>query len=235
MSQPAVEVTGITHRYNTASQRPILNDLSLSLAAGETLALVGASGSGKSTLLNLIGGLEPVQEGYVRVFNETLHDANNALRTELRRSIIGFVYQAFNLIPTLSVVDNIRLPLALAGVHKTEQDKRINRLLDTVGLTDKKNAFPDVLSGGEQQRVAIARAVVHQPALLLADEPTGNLDASTGQQVLNLLQSLVAEHNTTLLMVTHSLKVANCADRILAMNDGQLVEMNDNTDSINTW
>ena len=234
MSQFAVDVIGLTHRYNDVSSRPILEDLTLTIEQGETLALVGASGSGKSTLLNVVGGLEPVQTGTVKVFNENLHTANDSIRTKLRRNTIGFVYQSFNLIPTLSVVDNIRLPLALSGLPKGEQNKRIDELLGTVGLTHQKNAFPDALSGGEQQRVAIARAVVHQPPLLLADEPTGNLDATTGQQVMTLLQALVAEHNTTLLMVTHSHKVAGCADRILAMNDGRLIAP-DKNGSTNTW
>ena len=230
----AVDVCGLTHRYNEASSRAILEDLSLSLVQGETLALVGASGSGKSTLLNVIGGLEPVQKGTVTVFDTPLHTATEASRTSLRRNTIGFVYQAFNLIPTLSVADNIRLPLALAGTPKSEQQTRIDKALSTVGLATRQDAFPDALSGGEQQRVAIARAVIHQPPLLLADEPTGNLDATTGQQVMALLRTLVAEHNTTLLMVTHSHQVANCADRVLAMNDGKLTELREK-DSENTW
>ena len=234
MTHFAVDVTGLTHRYNEAASRPILENLNLTLNEGETLALVGASGSGKSTLLNVIGGLEPVQSGSVRVFNETLHSANDKIRTALRRNTIGFVYQAFNLIPTLSVLDNVRLPLALAGVLKSEQNERIDKVLNTVGLADRQNAYPDALSGGEQQRVAIARAVIHRPPLLLADEPTGNLDATTGQQVMTLLQTLVAEHNTTLLMVTHSHTVAQCADRVMAMEDGQLIEHRANN-SANTW
>lgn len=234
MTHFAVDVSGLSHRYDKASSRPILEDLTLTINKGETLALVGASGSGKSTLLNVVGGLEPVQTGIVKVFDESLHTANDTTRTMLRRNTIGFVYQAFNLIPTLSVVDNVRLPLALAGVSKNEQDERIDKLLNTIGLAHRQHAFPDALSGGEQQRVAIARAVIHQPPLLLADEPTGNLDATTGQQVMALLQALVAEHNTTLLMVTHSHTVAECADRVLTMNDGRLVEHR-NIDSTNTW
>lgn len=228
-------MTGLTHHYDTTSAHPILNDLSLNLEEGQTLALIGASGSGKSTLLNIIGGLEPVQHGSVQVFNESLHLANDAIRTSLRRNTIGFVYQAFNLIPTLSVTDNIKLPLALGGVARNEQKKRIDQLLEKVGLSHRSQAFPDTLSGGEQQRVAIARAVVHQPALLLADEPTGNLDAKTGQQVMSLLHDLVAEHNTTLLMVTHSSTVASYADRVMTMNDGVLNENSEHTTSANTW
>ena len=234
MSDYAIDVAGLSHRYNADSSPPILDNLTLTLTKGETLALVGASGSGKSTLLNVVGGLEPVQTGTVNVFNEPLHTASDITRTQLRRHTIGFVYQAFNLIPTLSVIDNIRLPLALANVPKTEQLTRINEVVETIGLAHRQDAFPDALSGGEQQRVAIARAVIHRPPLLLADEPTGNLDATTGQQVMSLLQALVAEHTTSLLMVTHSHKVAECADRVLAMTDGQLVTHPKN-DSSSTW
>jgi len=230
----AVRVTELTHRYDKASAHPILNKLSLELATGKTLALVGASGSGKSTLLNVIGGLEPAQSGTVSVFGESLNSANEAMRTKLRRTTLGFVYQAFNLIPTLSVADNVRLPLALAGVKRSMQNQRIDTLLGTVGLTHRASAFPDALSGGEQQRVAIARAVVHNPKLLLADEPTGNLDAKTGQTVMDLLQTLVADNNTTLLMVTHSNAVAKVCDRVLAMKDGQLIEPSDD-ESFSTW
>jgi putative ABC transport system ATP-binding protein len=229
-----VSVTGLGHRYDKTAEHPILSDLHLTVASGETVALVGSSGSGKSTLLNLIGGLEPIQSGQVRVFDEDLHQADEAARTQLRRSTLGFIYQSFNLIPTLSVEDNVRLPLALAGVGRHEQQQRVSALLETVGLAHRQKAFPDALSGGEQQRVAIARAVVHRPPLLLADEPTGNLDAKTGQQVLTLMQSLVAEHNTTLLMVTHSHQVAQSADRVLAMIDGQLLAPDANQAS-NVW
>lgn len=234
MSPAAVSVTGLGHRYDKTAERPILSDLHLTVANGETVALVGSSGSGKSTLLNLIGGLEPIQSGQVRVFDEDLHKADEAARTQLRRSTLGFIYQSFNLIPTLSVEDNVRLPLALAGVGRQEQQQRVSALLETVGLAHRQKAFPDALSGGEQQRVAIARAVVHRPPLLLADEPTGNLDAKTGLQVLTLMQSLVAEHNTTLLMVTHSHQVAQSADRVLAMIDGQLLAPDTNQAS-NVW
>jgi len=230
----AVFVSELTHQYDGASAHPILNKLSLELETGKTLALVGASGSGKSTLLNVIGGLEPVQSGSVSVFGESLNTASESVRTKLRRTTLGFVYQAFNLIPTLSVIDNVRLPLALAGIQRSVQNERIDKLLNTIGLTHRAEAYPDALSGGEQQRVAIARAVVHEPQLLLADEPTGNLDAKTGQQVTDLLQQLVAEHNTTLLMVTHSNTVASLCDRVLTIHDGQLIE-SDVKESSSTW
>ncbi len=235
MAHLAVDVTGLTHHYNTTSTQPILKDLSLTLDKGQTLALIGASGSGKSTLLNIIGGLEPVQQGSVSVFSKPLQSADDAALTQLRRNTIGIVYQSFNLIPTLSVTDNIKLPMALDGVARDEQRTRIEQLLEKIGLDHRSNAFPDALSGGEQQRVAIARAVVHRPALLLADEPTGNLDATTGQQVMHLLQDLVAEHNTTLLMVTHSSTVAGYADRVLTMSDGTLKEHSEHASSANTW
>jgi len=230
----AVQVRSLKHRYEQADERPILNQLNLALDEGEILALVGASGSGKSTLLNIIGGLESVQHGEVHVFDQALHQATDDTRTRLRRNTIGFVYQAFNLIPTLSVFDNVRLPLALAGVPRQQQQQRLDSLLDTVGLLSRRFAYPDALSGGEQQRVAIARAVVHRPPILLADEPTGNLDAATGEQVMQLLLSLVAEHKTSLLLVTHSNRVANRADRVLIMQDGKLTDASERDAGI-TW
>jgi len=234
MSEPAVQVIQLSHRYDQSGAPTILDSLSLTIEVGETLALVGASGSGKSTLLNVIGGLEPVQSGSVTVFGQNLHEAKESTRTALRRNTIGFVYQAFNLIPTLTVFDNIRLPLALSGSSAGEQQARVDQLIDTVGLGARAHAFPDALSGGEQQRVALARAIVHRPPLLLADEPTGNLDANTGQQVMDLLKALAAEQNTTLLMVTHSAQVASSADRVLAMQDGRLIQPS--TDAAgNTW
>lgn len=221
--QHAVLVNRLHHAYNpNASARTIVTDLSLQINSGETVAVVGRSGSGKSTLLNIIGGLEPVQNGDVQVLGQSLGDLNDAQRTALRRDHIGFIYQAFHLIPTLNVADNITLPLALAGVSTNERQKTLMPLLDAVGLQGRGEDYPDVLSGGEQQRVAIARALIHKPAIVLADEPTGNLDAESGRRILSLLETLVSEQNSSLLLVTHSLEVARLADRVLIMTNGQL-------------
>lgn len=219
----AVSIQQLHHAYNRATNaRTIVNDLSLNVEPGETVAIVGRSGSGKSTLLNIIGGLEPVQQGHVHVLGNSLTDLNDSQRTALRRTHIGFIYQAFNLIPTLNVADNITLPLALSGTTTKKRNDILQPLLDAIGLEGRGDDYPDVLSGGEQQRVAIARALIHKPAIVLADEPTGNLDAQSGRRILSLLEALVNEQGSSLLMVTHSLEVARVADRVLIMTTGQL-------------
>jgi len=222
-NQQAVAIRRLHHAYNrSTTARTIVNDLTLSIEAGETVAIVGRSGSGKSTLLNIIGGLEPVQTGSVSLLGHSLSELNDSQRTALRRTSIGFIYQAFNLIPTLNVGDNITLPLALAGITAKKRNEVLAPLLDAVGLKDRSADYPDILSGGEQQRVAIARALIHKPAIVLADEPTGNLDALSGRKILSLLESLVSEQQSSLLLVTHSLEVARIADRVLIMTNGKL-------------
>nr|WP_271981980.1 ABC transporter ATP-binding protein [Granulosicoccus sp.] len=199
-----------------------MNGVSFAVNAGETVALIGRSGSGKSTLLNLISGLEPIQTGDVKLNQQALGAMTDRQRTRLRGTQIGFVYQAFNLIPTLSVADNISLPLALANVRAAEQKARLDDMLHVIGLGGRGNDYPDQLSGGEQQRVAIARALIHRPALILADEPTGNLDAVSGRLVLELLKELVDSHDSALLLVTHSGEVAAVSDRVLLLDQGDL-------------
>ena len=224
MISPAVEVVGLDHDYAGAdSPNRILQNIHLEVTRGETLAMLGASGSGKSTLLNLIGGLEPLQSGDIRLFGDSLAEMDDQTRTLLRRETIGFVHQAFNLISTLSVADNIVLPLALAGVPAAQRKQRQEALLEAVGLAGRGSDWPDRLSGGEQQRVAIARALAPQPPLILADEPTGNLDAESGRRVMQLLTGLVAEHGATLLVVTHSLEVAGFSDRVFALQTDGLI------------
>jgi len=219
----AVSIHQLNHAYNrNASPRTVVDDLSLNVEFGETVAIVGRSGSGKSTLLNIIGGLEPVQQGNVHVLGNSLSELSDSQRTALRRVHIGFIYQAFNLIPTLNVADNISLPLALSGTTANKRNELLHPLLSSVGLEGRGDDYPDVLSGGEQQRVAIARALIHKPAVVLADEPTGNLDAQSGRQILLLLEDLVSEQNSSLLLVTHSLEVARVADRALIMAAGKL-------------
>ncbi|MFT5893996.1 MAG: putative ABC transport system ATP-binding protein [bacterium] len=219
----AISVDELAHIYTTGSvNTQILNSVSFSVSAGETVALIGRSGSGKSTLLNLISGLEPIQSGEVRLNQQALSTMNDKQRTLLRGTQIGFVYQAFNLIPTLSVADNISLPLALANMKAAEQRARLDDMLHVIGLGGRGNDFPDQLSGGEQQRVAIARALIHRPALILADEPTGNLDAVSGRLVLDLLNELVDAHDSALLLVTHSGEVAAVADRVVLLDQGNM-------------
>lgn len=204
--------------------RVVLDGFSGSVASGERLALVGRSGVGKSTLLNLIGGMDRPDAGCVTVAGTELTSLSERDRTLFRRYHIGFVFQFFNLIPTLTVEENLLLPLELAG-RTTDADRaRARDLLGRVGLADRGRAWPDRLSGGEQQRVAVARALVHEPDLVLADEPTGNLDQGTGNDVLDLLESMVRNSGTTLLMVTHSETDATRADRILDLVSGAVVE-----------
>ena len=200
----------------------VLNDVSAEFLRGETIAVRGRSGSGKSTLLNLIGGIDTPDAGRVVVAGVDLTGLSERDRTLFRREHIGFVYQAFNLVPTLDVADNIRLVLELNGVPPRESQQRIEALLDAVGLADRAQSFPDVLSGGEQQRVAIARALCHEPAVVIADEPTGNLDDSTAEVVLALLDRLVRERGGTMLIATHSARVAAVCDREIEIHGGKL-------------
>jgi len=200
----------------------VLDDVSADFLRGETIAVRGRSGSGKSTLLNLIGGIDTPDEGRVIVAGVELTGLTERDRTLFRREYIGFVYQAFNLVPTLDVADNIRLVLELNGVPHRESQRRIGELLEAVGLADRAASYPDILSGGEQQRVAIARAICHEPAVVIADEPTGNLDDSTAEGVLELLDKLVRERGGTMLIATHSARVASVCDREIEIHSGKL-------------
>ena len=202
----------------------VLDGISAEFAHGETVAIRGRSGSGTSTLLNLIGGIDAPDAGSVAVAGIDLTRLSERDRTLFRRRHIGFVYQSFNLVPTLDVADNIRLVLELNGTASAQADKRIGELLAAVGLADRAGSFPDVLSGGEQQRVAIARALCHQPAVLLADEPTGNLDDATAESVLDLLDKLVRQEGGTMLIATHSNRVASYCDRVLELHDGRFTD-----------
>jgi putative ABC transport system ATP-binding protein len=203
-------------------QHRVLDDVSADFLRGETVAVRGRSGSGKSTLLNLIGGIDTPDAGRIAVAGVELTGLSERDRTLFRRRHIGFVYQAFNLVPTLDVADNIRLVLELNGVPAVEAERRIEDLLDAVGLGDRAASYPDVLSGGEQQRVAIARALCHEPAVVIADEPTGNLDDSTAETVLRLLDRLVRERGGTMLIATHSALVASVCDREIEIHGGKL-------------
>ena len=193
----------------------------MEILAGETVALLGASGSGKSTLLNIISGLTPADSGIVRVADSELSQLTAPGRTLFRRQNIGFVFQFFHLIPTLTVEENLRLPLQLNRRDGPEGRKRIRELLKRVGLGDRAEAFPDRLSGGEQQRIAVCRALAHQPPVILADEPTGNLDTKTATNVLKLLLDLSKEQDTTMIVVTHSESVAASCQRTFHLAEGR--------------
>ncbi len=205
-------------------KRIVLHQASTQIQRGESVALLGRSGSGKSTLLNILSGIDAPTTGVITIDGVALHSLNERDRTLFRRRNIGFVFQFFNLIPTLSVEENVLLPVELNGTVTAAKRDAARELLRRVGLGDRGAAFPDKLSGGEQQRVAIARALAHDPALVLADEPTGNLDAATGEQVLQLLDDMTRQAGKTLIMVTHSTAIAARADRILHLEDGRLVE-----------
>lgn len=209
--------------YEGDLRRIVLQNAHAEFQPGEITAILGKSGSGKSTLLNLISGIDAPDSGQIWVDGQDLTSLPERERTLFRRARIGFVFQFFNLIPTLTVGENVSLPLELNRVARPHARQKVEELLDAVGLLDRWDTFPEKLSGGEQQRVALARALVHEPLLILADEPTGNLDEETGAQMMSLLARLTREQNGTLLMVTHSPEAALHADRVLRLSHGQLV------------
>ncbi len=220
---PLIELRHLSKHYREGErERVLFADLNGSVGRGEFVALIGRSGSGKSTLLNLISGIDLPSGGEVVIDGRYLTRLSEEHRTLFRRRHIGFVFQFFNLIPTLTVQENLLLPLELNRLLDAEQRQYAHALLQEVGLAERAASYPDRLSGGEQQRLAIARALVHRPLVLLADEPTGNLDAETGRQVLDLLERLAREAAMTVVMVTHSPEGASRADRILTVRDGLL-------------
>ena len=217
----AVSVAQVRRAFQEGGRiRDVLKGVSFEVQRGELCALLGRSGSGKSTLLNLIAGIDRPSSGQVRVEGKEISAMDERARTLFRRDRIGFVFQFFNLLATLTVEENVRLPLELGGAPAGAARAEAQRWLAAVGLGDRGGQFPDRLSGGEQQRVAIARALVHSPALVLADEPTGALDAETGRLVLGLLVDLARRQKMTVILVTHSDDVARAADRVLVLADG---------------
>lgn len=218
---PYVSLQNVSKSFGT---RKVLAGVSLELNAGERLALMGPSGSGKSTLLNCLGGVDDFDQGHIRVGEVELSRASDAERTRLRRREVSTVFQFFHLLPTLSVIENAVFPLLLNGVRAQEALATGAEWMERVGLTHRMNAYPDQLSGGEMQRCAIARALSAGPSLLLADEPTGNLDSATGETILDLLDTLTRERGITLVMVTHSLTATRICDRTVRMLDGRIEE-----------
>jgi len=218
-----VEVTNLSKRYEGRRTVHALRDVSFRVEKGEMIATMGPSGSGKSTLLNIIGGLDRPSEGSVIIDGRDTTGLNDDDLTRLRREKIGFIFQFFNLLPTLTAQENVALPLYLTGAGGKEARARALEMLERAGLGDRTEHLPDELSGGEQQRVAMARALILSPPLILADEPTGNLDSKNGQEVLALFKRLQSRFGATVIMVTHDAKAAAFCDRILNMQDGQLV------------
>jgi putative ABC transport system ATP-binding protein len=202
----------------------VLDGVHASVAAGERVAILGPSGSGKSTLLNLISGIDRPDSGSVKIAGVDVTALSEVERTRFRRKHVGFVFQFFNLLPTLTVLENLLLPLQLKGSVNGADRERARALLERVGLAERLDTFPDRLSGGEQQRVALARALVHDPALVLADEPTGNLDEDMAAQVTDLLIDLAEAERRTMVVVTHSRPLAARMDRMLRLDHGRLVE-----------
>ncbi len=219
-----IQLKNVSRDYGDGKVVHALNNVSLKIDRGERVAVMGPSGSGKSTLLNLICGLDEPTSGEVIIDGVNIASLDDDARTRLRREKIGMVFQTFNLLATLTAVENVSLPLRLQGLSRREADRRARAMLERVGLGGRVAHRPDEMSGGERQRIAIARALIFQPPVLLADEPTGNLDSKTGEEILGLLDNLHREFNTTILMVTHNQEAAAHCDRILRLRDGSVVK-----------
>ena len=220
-----IQLVDVSKNYGAAEAEVVhaLKHLSLSIERGERVALMGPSGSGKSTFLNLICGLDEPSTGSIKIDGVELCNLGDDARTRARREKIGMIFQTFNLLPTLTAIENVSLPLRLQGLGRRETEERAAKMLERVGLKKRETHRPDEMSGGERQRVAIARALVFRPPLLLADEPTGNLDTATGEEILDLLEVLHREFNSTLLLVTHNEVAAQRCDRILTIRDGAII------------
>jgi putative ABC transport system ATP-binding protein len=225
--RPIVEARGLvkTYRKGAAVIRPV-NGIDLDVMPGEFLVLMGPSGSGKSTLLHLIGGLDRPDQGRIRVGDAELSAMDEQALCAFRASHVGFVFQVYNLVPVLTARENVELPLRLLAVSKARRRRQVDSALAVVNIADRANHLPSELSGGEEQRVAIARALVTDPQIIIADEPTGDLDEDSGRQVVDILATLSAEHQKTVIMVTHNPDAAERADRILYLHRGQLLARN---------
>jgi putative ABC transport system ATP-binding protein len=218
-----IEVEGLTKTYQVGDVAVhALRGVDLQIRKGEFVAIIGASGSGKSTLFHILGGLTPMTSGTVRINNADLSGMTNAERTQLRKTTVGFVFQKYNLLPTLSAEDNIRIVQYIAD-RDTNFDPAFEEVLSLLGIADRLKHKPRALSGGQQQRVAIARGIVNSPAILLADEPTGNLDSENSAAVLKLMKDLNKRLGQTILMITHDAEAAAYADRVVKMKDGRIV------------
>ena len=223
--EPQVSLKGVVKRYRRGRETvEVLHNLDLAVEAGEFLALMGPSGSGKTTLLNLIGGLDRPTAGEVDVAGERIDELSGGELAKWRARHVGFVFQFYNLMPTLSAEANVELPLLLTRLSAAQRKKNVAAALELVGLTDRRKHRPGELSGGQQQRVAIARAIVADPTLLICDEPTGDLDRETTEEILRLLQLLNREHGKTIVMVTHDPKAASFAGRIVHLDKGALTD-----------
>jgi len=226
---PLVELAGVTKRYQLGGTVTALDDVSLSLGSGSYTAVMGPSGSGKSTLLNLVGGLDTADEGRVRVADDDLGAVSESRRAEKRGTDIGFIFQTFNLMPRLTAVENVALPLVFDGWDRDDRLDRARTVLDDVGLGARYDHKPNELSGGQRQRVAIARALAPEPSILLADEPTGNVDTETGAEIMRLLGE-IHERGNTIMLVSHSRRIAEHAERIVHVRDGRIEDVEEVSD-----
>lgn len=216
-------VLEVSHVSKGYAGRSVLRDVSLVLSGGQRVALLGPSGSGKTTLLNCLGGVDRPDSGSVRVQGQSLEKLSSDELAQVRRRQIGTIFQFFHLLPTLTAYENVEFPLQLLGVPPSERRERTGAMLERVHLSARAHAYPGQLSGGEMQRVAIARALIHRPGLILADEPTGNLDSTNGTSILKLLHELTVETQTALVLVTHSLEAAGICQRTIQLRDGMII------------
>jgi len=223
-NETVIQVENLVKTYRLGKVSiPALRGISFDVAKGEFLVVVGPSGSGKTTLLNLIGAIDKPTSGRISIDGRDVTTLGEGELTKLRRHKIGFIFQFYNLIPSLTAIENVELPMLTAGVSRKDASKRAFQLLETVGLAERVGHLPDELSGGEQQRVAIARALANKPSVILADEPTGDLDTKTGMEVVQILHDTSKKENATVIVVTHDPMISEKADRILSMRDGQII------------
>jgi putative ABC transport system ATP-binding protein len=225
-TSPVLVVKDLVKTYQMGTlQVNALNGVNMEVYPGEFIAIMGASGSGKTTLLNVIGGLDAVTSGSIEIEGKNIARMNDHDLTKIRRSRMGFIFQSYNLMPVLNAAENVELPLKINNVSRKERNDRVKKVMDMVGLTDRMHNKPNQLSGGQQQRVSIARALAIDPAIILADEPTGALDSNTGNSIIQLLQSLNVNMGKTIIMVTHDRKIAQHTQKIFHMSDGKIVQI----------
>ena len=228
MAEPIIKLSGVSKTYGRGrAKNRVLDDLYLQVEEGELVAVVGTSGSGKSTLLNILGGLDPVFTGEVKVRGQDLARMSDSKLSQFRNQEVGFVFQQFNLLEHLTCAENVALPSVFARDRSGDTGERVREALARVGMADHQNQRPVSLSGGQKQRVAIARALLNRPPLLLCDEPTGNLDSSTGQQIIELFRALNHEDGRTLVIVTHEDRVSRVAHRMIQLEDGRMIGIRD--------
>lgn len=224
-----IEVEGLRKVYQMGKEKIVaLKSIDLTIEEGEICCLFGTSGSGKSTLLNMLAGLEKPTSGTVRIKNVRMEKLNETQLATFRQKHIGFVFQSYNLISTLTALENVALPLVFQGVSKKQRDKRAKEMLEAVGLEKRLNHKPKEMSGGQQQRVSIARAFVNRPKILFADEPTGNLDTNTTLEVMEIITKIAREHNQTMIIVSHDPEIADYADKVITVQDGEILKIEKN-------